>query len=267
MNKLISSYYHKYTKSELKIVNYIINNDISYKSIIELANEIKVGEATIHRFCKKIGFSGFYDFKISYIKGQDQEKEVENVNFVQKVYDNYSEIIKLAKDRIDISSVKTACDYIKNTKDIVIFGVGNSGNTTKQAEAAFQRRAYVARAIQDPHFQSIVAATLTSDSLVLAISLSGYTTDIIESVSIAKKNNAKIVAITNFQDSALGELADVSILTSSKENPLEGGALSSVIAQLFVLDLLFHQLDEMDKATVEEIKEKTAKAISKKIVY
>jgi len=149
----------------------------------------------------------------------------------------------------------------------LIFGVGNSGVTAKQVEAVLQRKAYLARAISDPHFQAIVAATLSKESLVLAISLSGYTTDIIESVQIAKKNGAKIIAITNFSDSRLGQIADVSVLTTSKENPLEGGALSTQISQLFTLDLLFHQLDESNKALVKEIKEKTAKAISKKIVY
>lgn len=267
MNELITSFYHKYTKSELKIADYVVNNDISYKSIVELAKEIGVGEATILRFCKKIGFSGFYDFKIAYIKNQSEEVKNDELNIVDKLHNSYIEIITLAKERIEIDTVVQACRLMKETKDIIIFGVGNSGITARQAEAALQRRAYVARAIDDSHFQSIIAATLTSESLVLAISLSGYTTDIIESVSIAKANGAKVIAITNFADSALGQLADVTILTSSKENPLEGGALSLKISQLFVLDLLFNQLDIEDKDSVKEMKEKTAKAISKKIVY
>lgn len=267
MNNLISSFYHKYTKSELKIAEYVVNNDISYKSIVELAKEIGVGEATILRFCKKIGFSGFYDFKIAYVKGQNEQEEQEDANLIDRVSNKYTELISLAKERINLNSIETAADLINNAKDIVVFGVGNSGITARQAEAALQRRAYLARSVEDPHFQSILAATLTEDSLILAISLSGYTTDIIESVTIAKESGAKIIAITNFADSALGQLADCKLLTASKENPLEGGALSSKISQLFALDLLFNQLDERNMEAAKEIKEKTAKAISEKIVY
>lgn len=267
MNNLISSFYHKYTKSELKIAEFVVNNDISYKSIVELAKEIGVGEATILRFCKKIGFTGFYDFKIAYIKGQNGVEENENADLIDRVSNKYTELISLAKERITLTSVEKSANYIRNAKDIVIFGVGNSGITARQAEAALQRRAYLARSVEDPHFQSILASTLTKDSLVIAISLSGYTTDIIESVTIAKNSGARIIAITNFEDSALGHLADCKILTASKENPLEGGALSSKISQLFALDLLFNQLDTFDLNSAEVIKEKTAKAISKKIVY
>lgn len=251
----------------MKIANYVMNNDISYKSIVELAKAIKVGEATILRFCKKIGFTGFYDFKIAYIKSQNTEEKSEELNLVDRVFGIYQETIEMAKSRVNLDTIIEATEMLLKSKDILIFGVGNSGITARQVEAALQRRAYLARAIEDPHFQSIVAATLTSESLILAISLSGYTRDIIDSVSIAKKNGAKIIAVTNFSDSTLGQLADITVLTTSKENPLEGGALSAKISQLFVLDLLFHQLDEINKTQVKEIKEKTAKAISKKIVY
>ena len=53
------------TKSEKKVIEGILNaekNELIYLSITELASRLKVAEATLVRFCKKVGYNGFQDF-------------------------------------------------------------------------------------------------------------------------------------------------------------------------------------------------------------
>ena len=63
MNSLKKSF----TNSEKKIFEYIEKNpeNIIHMNIRDISNEIKIGETTVIRFCKKIGFKGYHDFKIS----------------------------------------------------------------------------------------------------------------------------------------------------------------------------------------------------------
>ena len=59
------------THVEVEIGYYILQNieKVSEMSILELADSIHVSKSTAHRFCKKIGYEGFQDFKLAI--GQD----------------------------------------------------------------------------------------------------------------------------------------------------------------------------------------------------
>src|SRR5699024_10162761 len=90
---------NKFTKSEHKIFHYITNNfeEILYKSITEIVNSCHVGEETVLRFCRKLGFKGYKDFKLSiarelstHQKSDQHETYISNVknNMVQTVKDS-----------------------------------------------------------------------------------------------------------------------------------------------------------------------------------
>ena len=56
------------TKTDLKVIDGIMKlkkDEIIYMSITELAMRLGVSEATILRFCRKIDYRGFQDFKLS----------------------------------------------------------------------------------------------------------------------------------------------------------------------------------------------------------
>ena len=67
---IIESFYPSLSKQEKKVADYILEEKgkISYQSLQEIAKKISVGEATIVRFVKKIGFNGFQDLKINIAK-------------------------------------------------------------------------------------------------------------------------------------------------------------------------------------------------------
>ena len=102
------------------------------------------------------------------------------------------------------------------------------------------------------------------NDVIVALSLSGHTKDIIDSLTVAKKQNAKIIAITNYLLSPVAQLADCVLITAGKENLLDGGSLTSKISQLYIIDLLSTGYALLNKDKVLDLKEKTAKLLINK---
>ena len=81
-------------------------------------------------------------------------------------------------------------------------------------------------------------SSLSANDAAICISYSGATKDVLESMSVARSNGAKIIAIVGNPRSALAESADVFLLTISSEPPFRSGSMISRLCQLAMIDLL-----------------------------
>ena len=143
--------------------------------------------------------------------------------------------------------------------------MGSSGNTSLDLENMFLRVGVQAKAVLDPHFQSQVASLLTVNDLVIIFSLSGKTKDTYDSLKIAKKNGAKIIAITNYIHSPIGKSADL-VLQTAIEEFLNGGSLDGKISQLYICDLLVHGYEQNNNIDSVELREKVLRSIIDKSI-
>src|SRR5699024_5777846 len=91
----------------------------------------------------------------------------------------------------------------------------------------------------DPHMQNMSASLLKQGDVVLAISFTGSTRDTAEAVKVAKESGATVICITNHEKSPIATLSDIVLLSSVRETPLQSGALSSKIAHIHIVDLLY----------------------------
>src|SRR5690625_7873576 len=90
----------------------------------------------------------------------------------------------------------------------------------------------------DPHDAVQVCATLGPGDVVLAISHSGRTREIIEAVRLASDQGAQVIAISRFGRSPLQRLADVTLHTLSSETAYRSEAIAPRLAQLEIIDVL-----------------------------
>lgn len=244
---IIKSCYPSLSKTEKKVADYILKErgKIIYQTLLEISQNIEVGEATIIRFVRKIGFSGFQDLKFEIAKENNNDIE-SNSNSLDNNYDSYidenaeriAQTIINTKSTLDKDNLKLAIKMITDSKRVFFYGVGSSGFTANEAQTRFMRLGVIGNAIIDPHFQSMYSSISNSQDVIIVFSISGYTKDIIEAVKIAKQENTKIIAITSYILSPIAQLADCVLLTSAKENPLEGGSFTGKISQLYIIDLL-----------------------------
>ncbi len=247
----INSYMEQLKPAEKKVAKYILNNreDVIHLSITKLASGAGVSEATVVKFCQHIGYSGYQELKIMLAQADKEGKhehiygEIEaddnNEEIINKIFQIYDQSLHNTKKLLDDEKLTKAIEAIINSKRIYFFGFGASGIVAEDSELKFKRINYLAESIKDNHRQKTTASLLSNEDLVVAISDSGRTKELLESLKIAKKAGAKIMAITSNMGSPVTEVSDIVLLTSSKETPFRGSALASRMAQLAVIDVLF----------------------------
>lgn len=269
INQLITEKYGSLTKSEKKVANYIFSSSdkIIHNTMNDIKKVTKVGDATIIRFCQKLGFSGFSDLKIEIGKELYYSKELKNTQDISwnEIEKNIVDTIRATKTKIDDQILKEAVNLISTTSSIYIFGVGTSGNTAKDLEAMFLRIGVKTRAIVDSHFQLQAASLLNKKDLVIGISLSGKTKDTFDSLKIAKDHQANIMVLTNYLLSPIAKLSTVVLQTTTDEF-FDGGSLSGKISQLYVCELLVKSYEKEHEETSLYNRESVIRAvINKKI--
>src|SRR5699024_8746503 len=215
---LMEKYKNQFTKSELKLYHYIRKNfeDVLYQSLTQTANACYVGEATVLRFCRKLGYKGYQEFKLSlarelstYQKNDYHETHISKLrnNMVQAMEDTYA--------LVDDNELQKAIDGIYYAQSVVVFGDSSSGYARLDMPNGI-----CIETITDSHNQMIRSNSVNKETVIVAISLTGSTKDVVDAVKNGKKNGATIVAITNYTASPLTSYADHILLTSAKENPL-----------------------------------------------
>ena len=130
-------------------------------------------------------------------------------------------------------------DAIAGARRIDVVGIGASGLVALDLQQKLHRIGLMAFGWTDAH-AALTAAALTGPSDVLvAISHSGTTTDVLEPLALAVARGATTVGLTNFGGSPLATAAGVVLTTAARELPLRSAATASRIAQLAVVDCLF----------------------------
>lgn len=265
---LMEQYKPEFTKSEHKIYTYLIANEahVIYLSLTELCEASGAAEATVLRFFRKLGFKGFQDFKYSYAQELAADTSVtEHGTYLDKIRKNMVRAVEDSAGIVDQEELQRSIDVLKQKDNIVIFGVGSSGIAGLDMQSRLIRIGRQATAVIDPHFQVMLASSLNESSVVIAISISGGTKDIVDSVKIAKEKGATIIVLTNYLKSPLSKYADHILLGAAKENPLDSGSLVSKIAQLFLIDVLCTGLTVKDVEKAEKIQTEISTNISTKL--
>ncbi|MEY8446226.1 MurR/RpiR family transcriptional regulator [Enterococcus ratti] len=266
---LIKEHYPLLTRSEKKVADFILHSGktVIYSTMSDIKEKTKVGDATIIRFCQKLGFSGFSDLKIEIAKEDFSQKQEHpsSGKYYEEIAKSLIEALHSTVRLLNEEKLDQALQLINQMKNIYIFGVGSSGNTCLDLENMFLRVGLQAKAILDPHFQAQVASLLKEDDLVIAFSLSGKTKDTYDSVNIAKHNGAKILAITNYIHSPIGQASDI-VLQTAIEEFLNGGSLAGKISQLYICDLLVQGYEQKNNVNAVELREKVLRSIIDKSI-
>ena len=235
------------SKTEKRIADYLMENanNLSPVSITELSTLTNASEATIVRFAKRVGCSGYQQFKIQlakeerHIASKSINKSDGFLDMYNKVTDDIYASLMKTKDNLSNDLLEEAYQVLMSAKRIYLMGVGNSYAVCLDAYHKLSRIGLDVHICFDSHFQIISACQSNENSAVIAVSHSGFTRDIIESITVAKENNAKIILITSDKKSPAAKLSDVVLCTSSDEINYRILGLSSRYAQLAIFDTLY----------------------------
>ena len=277
MNKItlnIKMLYDEMGKAEKQIADWILENPgkIISLSIVELAELCKCSEATIVRFSKRLGMSGYQELKISLAAEGGSASVNSNISKKDTAYSIYEKVcndiylsLERTKKSLDADAVSLAADKICKAKKIVLFGLGNSASIAIDASHKFLRAGLNAIAYTDNHMQVIAASHLKEGDVAIGVSHSGSSKDIVDALKIAKEHKASTIAITNIGKSPILKVSDIVLATSSEETQYNILALNSRIAQLAIIDALyFYVVMSRSKTAADSIQKTEHSLLMKK---
>ncbi|GGJ87152.1 putative HTH-type transcriptional regulator YbbH [Lentibacillus kapialis] len=264
---------HTLPPSEKKLAEYILENpeeSIMLTSLL-LGKESGTSSATVIRLCKSIGLKGFQELKIR-VAGDLQEQSGQGYrdiepndrteNLIEKMTSNTIQTIKETVDMMRASDLEGAADALFQAKSIVIIGFGASYIAAKDAEQKFTRIDKFVQAFSDVHMGATAIANKGPDDVVVGISFSGETKQVIDLLELAKKKGVKTISITKTGKSPVSHMTDIQLHTSAaKEATFRSGATSSRMAQLHVIDILLMILASNEYEEVIKHLDETREAI------
>ena len=246
----IESVYESLSDSEKRIADYFLNHldEIIHLSVTETAQATKTSEATVVRTCKKLGYGGFYDFKITAAQEisnpvktifEEAEETDDSFTIFQKKVGNAISTLQYTSQVLDKDQLEAAVSAILSANKIIVLGSGNSASVALDAAHKFMRAGLNSLAYSDSHMQIIASANAGEGDVVLGISHSGSSKDVVDAMRVAKKGKATTIAITNYSRSPITEISDIILYTASEETKYHVVALSSRLAQLTIIDTLY----------------------------
>lgn len=266
--------YNEMGKAEKQIADWINENPgkIISLSIVELAELCKCSEATIVRFSKRLGLSGYQELKISLAAESGGSHVSTNITPEDNAYQIFEKVcndiylsLEKTKKSLKQDAIELAAEKICNANKVMIFGLGNSASVATDAAHKFLRAGINAVSYSDNHMQVIAASHLSANDVVIGISHSGSSKDIIDALKIAKAHGASTIAITNAGKSPILKQSDIVLATSSDETQYNILALNSRIAQLAIIDsLYFYIVYKRSPEALDSIKETEHSLLSKK---
>jgi DNA-binding MurR/RpiR family transcriptional regulator len=233
-----------------KVADLILNKPemAIYASVNEVAAAAGVSEATVMRFCRTLGFRGFQDFKIALAREmvsplQRLHEEVEEGDnpdtIVRKVFQANINALQDTLEVLDMKAMEEAAQLMLAARQILLIGVGTSGPIVTDAANKFFRLGLRVVAHTDAHLMMMAAALLSQEDVVMAVSHSGSTRDPVETAKVGKDARAKVICITNNSLSPLTKVADIVLVTASRETRFRQEAMASRLCQTSIIDSLY----------------------------
>ncbi|WP_164232880.1 MurR/RpiR family transcriptional regulator [Microbacterium hydrocarbonoxydans] len=223
-------------------------------AINDLAKLCRTSLSTVARFAQSLGFSGYREFRVAVARtvtlAQAQQARFgldttaidpgdEPATVAAKLAAQEIDAIEKTARGLDADALDRVARAVVAARHIDLFGQGASSLTAQDLQQKLARIGCSVAHSADPHLALTTASLRTAGDVAIAFSHGGETLEVVRAVEVARDAGALTVAVTSVAESALALAADVVLLTHAHESPFRMAAMSSRIAQLALVDILF----------------------------
>jgi DNA-binding MurR/RpiR family transcriptional regulator len=223
-------------------------------TINELAEKSNTSVASVVRFCRAIGFSGYAPLRMALATELGKEaaqfsargafgSEISEEDSLEEAVSKLAGLELLAIEetvaQLDFRVLEAAIDAMDRAERILLYGIGASQFVAEDLAHKLLRVGRNAHVLADPH--EAVAATVlpVAGTVAIGFSHTGSTVETVRFLETARANGTTTVAVTSAKDSPLARAADHALFTEVRESAFRAGAMVSRIAQLTLVDCLF----------------------------
>jgi RpiR family glv operon transcriptional regulator len=213
LEQLINKHYNKLNENDLYVLKYILNHkkECYQDSITELAKKCNVSRSSILRLAQKLDFSGYSEFRI-FLIWEDKTVEVHNHYFESLISDVESNIKALRN-----TNMEGICRLLKDADRIFVYGSGTAqNNCAKELQRSFVAVRKYLTVIQDKTEFDLMLPDIKPEDLLIIISLSGETPELIPLAKLLSVRGIPFVSITNLKNNLLAQLTPYNLYATSK---------------------------------------------------
>lgn len=216
--------YKKLSLAERKIADFIVKNP--YKTVdcnvAELAKLSGVSDATVVRMCHHIGYTGYYQFRITLARdmGKNQYGDIKTSNSTGEVEDffrEYAENMIAIGKRLDIQTMRNCVKLIRDCGMAHIIAVGNTIPLSQYIGFRLGRLGVKSSFGLSAEYYINHINLAEANDIIIAISKSGSSKPVLMGMELAKEKKLKSIAITSYEDSPVAKMADYILLSRGKD--------------------------------------------------
>ena len=221
---------------------------ICLMTLAELARETDSSDASIIRFCRKMGYSGFSEMKQAFANALNDSSimTVEEIHKEDSVLDNLQKVYKSNMQTLtdtillaDKEAYEEAVQVLLKAKSIHFFGAGDSAAVCQLFYFKFGRLGIPGSAQQDPVMQLMEASNLGPGDVAVIISYEGKSRTVLNAAKVADERGATIICITKMSKSPLLRLSDISLFIATSDVTVGRDIVARRVAEQMVIDALY----------------------------
>ena len=236
----------QFTNSDRKISQYVLKHldVIASYPIVEISSRAVVSKSALLRFCKKLGYTGFSEFKYEVSKCllSGSFKNPENVNGSSDIIGVYLSCISRIPAAISDGKINEFCDLIIHANKIKIYGVHESGLSARYFAFRLASLGVDAETVTLPGIFNEKASFSDARDLNIFLSVSGMTECVIEAAGTSLAQKAKTAMMTQNSKTKYAGEYDVFLVIPSLETDKNKLFLDSQAVLFICIDLIINRL-------------------------
>ncbi|MBS5603447.1 MurR/RpiR family transcriptional regulator [Enterocloster lavalensis] len=263
----ICSSYDTFFEAEKKIADYMMENKAAVvdMTVGELARASGTSDATVSRFCRRCGFKGFHNLKLTLAREvlEDEQKDQSVSNDIdrgdirqslQNILANKVAELTETVNMMDADNLEQILSRLENARMVQLAAVGNTIPVAMDGAFKFNQLGIPAVAGEIWETQAAYTFNLGPEDVVLIISNSGSSRRLQSLAQGARENRSTVIVITNNPDSPLARISDYRIVTATREKLLTEEFWFSRVTATAVMEILYLLLLNSKKDAVEHIR-------------
>ena len=249
--EVIRSQYDSIFSAEKKVADYVLNNP--YKTVdanvSELAKLSGVSDATVVRTCHHLGYKGYYQFRITLSRDLGRKKEhiSKEKDAIDKVFGKFVQKLQDIERNITVENMTECVNLIKECDTAHILAVGNAANIAQYLGFRLGRLGVKATYNVSPEYCINYINLAEKNDILIAISKTGTSKQVIRGTELAKERGMKILAITASEHSPVSELSDFVLLSKTQNEVFDSCKRYSYFNELAVVDAMLTFVEDDEK--------------------
>ncbi|MBE7718856.1 MAG: MurR/RpiR family transcriptional regulator [Lacrimispora celerecrescens] len=253
--EVIKDNYGKIFSAEKKVADFVLEHpqEAVDANVSELAKASGVSDATVVRMCHHLGYKGYYQFRLMLAKdvGRDEGEEIEELqntpNPVMKIFQKYVNSLTAIAECIDEEDMRSCVNLIKECKQAHVLAVGNTMPLALYMGFRLGRLGVKCTYGISPEYFLNHVNLADKEDIIIAISQSGSSRQIIQGMELAREKGLKMMAITGYRQSPVSELADYVLISNGRKESFDYYKNYAHLKETALIDALLELLTNWKK--------------------